>query len=97
MAEERTAEFVRNLEGFRGEVKLYKLSKPVPYYNYSEEPLPLTDHIVISAVNFPMETFIFPATSNGEVINWAELPGSEKYIMDHDRALANFLEDHKDI
>jgi hypothetical protein len=49
-----------------------------------------TNYVVISAVNAMFsgpETYIFPASSNGEVIDWCELDGSYKGGLDHVQAL----------
>ena len=50
------------------------------------------EYVVVSAT-FAMfsgpETYIFPATENGEVTDWGELNGSYRGDFDHDKALKN--------
>lgn len=35
------------------------------------------------------ETYIFPANEDGKVVHWAELEGSFRGGLDHERALRN--------
>jgi hypothetical protein len=95
------AELIKeNLEGFHGDVKLYKLDKTLEYSEEWDDEVLSYDHIVISGVRMAnvgglpvnaQETYIFPANENGEVINWAELPGSFQGYVDHEEALNGFL------
>lgn len=64
-----------------GEAYLYRLS----------EPLAGSDFVVVSATEFGgrYETYIFPATQDGKVADWGELPGSFQGGYDHEQALAN--------
>lgn len=90
-----TATLVTHLEDFNGRASLYRLSEPVHYTSYDEscnEVHHSTEYVVVSAVVAPFsgpETYIFPANSTGEVVNWCELPGSFRGDLDHDRALSN--------
>lgn len=87
----QTATLVREkLPKFSGHANLYRLS----------EPLDGNEYVIVSAVNmgsrFPMdhvplsmqiETYIFPASEDGEVIDWGELFGSMKGTLSHIEAL----------
>lgn len=81
------ATFVRNIEGWKGDARLYKLSKP--YHTYDGDDV---DHIIVSAViaySGP-ETYVFPATADGEAVDMLELPGSFDGSLDHEEALLGF-------
>lgn len=79
----KTATYVKTLEGFVGAASLYRLDPPI-----ETEEGPLT-FVIVSAVAdaFVHETFIFPATSVGEIVNWGELDGSYTGGTSHERAL----------
>jgi len=81
-----TATFVKDLKGWSGIAKLYKLSKSVEF----GIPLKETSFVIVSSavsmVTGP-ETFIFPADEEGKVINWGELKGSFRGNPDHKKAL----------
>jgi hypothetical protein len=90
-----TAKFVRDLDGFSGDARLYRLSEPIRAgYEPFDEPdeRVLTHHVVVSgtvvAFSGP-ETYIFGADSEGEIISWAELPGSFQGSIDHAEAIRN--------
>lgn len=76
----KTAKLVKNLTGFNGEARLYRLS----------EPLEGNEFVAVSAVvafySGP-ETYIFPANSDGKVASWGELDGSFRGSLDHEEAL----------
>lgn len=78
----KTATFVRKLDGFTGDARLYSLSEPIGN-KYS--------HVVVSATVVPFgigpETYIFPADVDGKVIDWGELDGSFRGALDHEQAL----------
>jgi hypothetical protein len=65
----------------KGNANLYRLSVPLKGKKF----------IIVSAVNLygHDETYIFPATKDGEVTDWMELPGSFKDEQDHGKALQN--------
>ena len=81
-----TATFLRDLTGT---AKLYKLDTPVEYgWN---EPHGTTDHVVVSAAVVAFsgpETYIFPASEAGYILDWGELSGSYRGGLDHQAALA---------
>ena len=71
----RNYEFIRDLDKVRGTQKLWRFDD---YY------------AVTSAIDneFGQETYVFEADEHGEIINWTELPGSEKGTQDHDAVIA---------
>lgn len=86
----KTATFVREIpmKGSLGyhEVRLYQLSEPV-----DSEAGPV-EYVYVSAADLPYvgtETYMFPATADGEVIDWGELDGSYRGGLDHEQALIN--------
>lgn len=89
----KTATFVRDLEGFSGDARLFRLSEPVGYDRDCDtwEFTKRTEFVVVSAaiVFGGPETYIFPANEDGEILNWAELGGSEQGILDHWEVLRN--------
>jgi len=101
-----TYKYVRRLDGFRGHACLYKLSSPVEYdfyksvlpdNNASNDEVELvtksTDHVIVStSTYFGLETFIFPADANGTVLNWGELPGSQRGTSSHVDVLTALLD-----
>lgn len=81
----RTATKIKEGLDWQGDATLYQLSAPITYEGDRQ-----TDFVWVSAVcaifSGP-ETFIFPADDNGEVLGWAELEGSFRGGLDHERAL----------
>ena len=68
--------FVRELAGWTNDARLYKTDG---------EP----NHVIVSgawAYSGP-ETYIFPANSAGQVTDWAEMEGSFRGEIDHERAI----------
>lgn len=82
----KTATFIRNIETNIGEKKLFRWDPPMEKYDGSEY-----EFIIVSAVNhsFALETFIFPANKDGEILSFGELDGSEGGIFDHNKVLQN--------
>ena len=84
-----TATFIKTLNDWRGDARLYELSQPVAYDGESSEP-EHAHHVVVSAVNVTHsgpETFIFPARADGSVRDFGEMPGSFSGALDHERAI----------
>lgn len=89
------ATFLRELGSFRGTAKFYRLSEPVRYcWCDGDEKCPGEDHftqyvVVSAAVSFleGPETYIFPASPDGDVISWGEMEGSFKGALNHKRAI----------
>ena len=88
MDEQITAAFLRQLDTFNGNARLYELSSEIGYDIdwETEEPAAHTRFVAVSAVNVPfsgIETYIFPADADGNVLNWLELDGSQKGTLSH--------------
>ena len=86
----KTAKLVKDLsEDFRGEAKLYELSEPMTY-GWDEDKT--TAHVIVSAVVAMFsgpETYIFPASPDGEIIEYGEMAGSYRGGLCHEKALQN--------
>lgn len=86
----KTAILVKNnLDGFNGHAALYKLSEPLSEYSWGEDDeVKKFEHVVCStAYAFGVETYIFGADEDGNVIDWGDLPGSLKGTSCHIEAL----------
>jgi hypothetical protein len=77
----KTATKVKDLENPKAMQSLYRLSDRLRGFDY----------VVVSAVLAPYvhETYIFGSDKNGEVLDWGELPGSERDVYSHEKALNN--------
>lgn len=79
------ATLIENLAGWRGDARLYRVDPPMTYDDDKK-----TNYVVVSAavvIFSGPETYIFPATRLGEILDWLELPGSFRGGLDHARAL----------
>jgi len=87
----KTATFIKKLDNFSGDARLYRLSEPVNYWG-DDYPFVNTNFVVVSAVVGPFsgaETFIFPSDEHGKVLDCRELDGSYWGGLDHEKALKN--------
>lgn len=78
------ATLIKNLAGWTGDARLYKVDPPMTYDDKK------TNYVVVSATTAVFsgpETYIFPANQHGEILNWLELPGSFRGGLDHTSAL----------
>lgn len=83
-----TATFIKKLDGFRGDARLYRCDPPMPANEYSDDKTP-HEYVIVSASNIlGPETYIFPASPEGEIANWSELKGSFQGDRNHMVALA---------
>lgn len=83
----KKAQYVRHLNGFVGEARLYKLSEPLEAYGTDE----VFTYVIVSGVvaySGP-ETYIFPSNEEGKITDWGELHGSFRGEIDHVQALEN--------
>lgn len=83
----KTAQFIKDLSGFRGDAKRYKVTPRVKIAEGKS-----VSHVVVSAVIAMFsgpETYIFPADRDGEVVSWGEMEGSYRGGLDHEQALQN--------
>lgn len=89
------ATFIKDVsERFRGVAELWHLDPPLAEdrFYYSEDREDETVHhqyVIVSAISdlYECETYIFPATEDGEIESWLELDGSYKGGTDIDLAL----------
>jgi len=95
----------QGLPEFTGSANLYELDEYVKFNDELDEENGgfFFNHIVVSGVETPgsmpnmparditAETYIFPASEEGSILNWMELPGSFKGEINHEKALDGFL------
>lgn len=91
--QKKTATFVRDVSqqnGATGVQHLYKLDPPITDDSWGGESTDY-EHVIVSATvvffGGGPETYIFPATAEGAIASWGELPGSYKGGLDHAQAL----------
>ena len=95
-----TAVHVADLEGFKGDARLYRCTPPMKgrdrWYDEEGEPLdnpipgPEYEYVIVSAAGpteDEPETYIFGATEDWNVAEWYELNGSFCGEHDHEKAL----------
>ncbi len=84
----KTAKFVKELDGWAGDARLYELSEPVLYETWDENGVK-TNYVAVSRVVgiYASETYIFPADENGKTLSWLELEGSSGSPIPHEEAL----------
>lgn len=79
----KTAKLIEdNLEGFKGHAALYELNVPLEGHQF----------VICSTANdmfSGIETYIFPATEEGELIDYGELKGSSRGTTIHAQVLRN--------
>lgn len=80
-----------NLPRFAGHAALYRLDPPLQDYDWDDLPTDKHEFVVVSAAEVMFsgpETLILPATPDGKVSDWGELPGSGKGTLSHETALS---------
>lgn len=86
----KTARLLRDrLPNFSGHVRLYEVTPPMTSEDLDGNVVSRS-YVVVSATNVVFsgpETYIFPATQDGEVTSWGELAGSFQGGLDHEQAL----------
>ena len=92
MAKEKTATLIRDeLPDFRGHAALYRVEPPIEGYEPWDETkqAPKYSYVVVSAVSVlgTPETYMFGANEHGEIVDWGELPGSQKGTLSHTQVL----------
>lgn len=91
------AEFVRALNDWTGQARLYKVAPPVEYEG-DDDATHTADHVVVSTVSrrrfgvntqgtfaderWVIETLVFPATATGRIVNWTQLDISLKVFAE---------------
>lgn len=87
----KTATLVRsNLTNFATAAYLYRLSEPL--FDYRGKLSAVYVIVIAGAAvtgDHGPETYIFPSSSEGDVVSWSELPGSTTGTLDHEMALRN--------
>ena len=88
----KTAQLIKQITHLRSDAhaSLYQLSEPLEGYDYGEDNTPAYTYVIVSAAVVAFsgpETYIFPASHDGEILNWGELPGSFQGGLDHAAAL----------
>ncbi len=87
----KTAKYLREIHGWRGDARVYELSEPMLYNG--EEGTSLVIVSAITAMISGPETYIFPATEesleNDQPSSWCELDGSYRGGLSHEEALQN--------
>jgi hypothetical protein len=87
-----TATFIKRIPGWRGEARLYRLDPPIVDRDWDDNPSDEYEYVIVSAAVADYsgpETYIFPATEDGEAIDMGELPGSYRGGLSHAEALDN--------
>lgn len=89
----KTATFIKAIDGFRGEARLYRMTPPLQEEDWDGE-IETHEFVIVSAImgafdTMRDETYIFPADSEGNITSWLELDGSFQGEMDHVQALTN--------
>jgi len=87
-------------EKFNGRAVLYELDEAVPYTKYnweSDEHTKEQSFYVVASAVVPMfgsgpETFLFPCDSEGNVLDWGELPGSFVGGLDPQQAIDGMVD-----
>jgi hypothetical protein len=89
----KTATRIKDVsENLRGKGYLYLLSEPLTSQDEQDKPVEVFEHIIGSAVIVPMcgpETYLFPATPAGTILDLAELNGSFRGGLNTDKAMKN--------
>jgi len=89
------AKFIKNLDGWRGDARLYELSDAIEWdkpWDYNDPPAKTTNYVIVSAVVAMFsgaETYIFPSDENGNALDMIELEGSYRGGLSHKVALEN--------
>lgn len=81
----KTATYIRQVPEGSGDRRLYRLSEPLKGYESDSYEFVVVSAIVC-AYGGP-ETFVFGASESGNVLNWCELDGSQRGVLDHRKAL----------
>lgn len=86
----KVARHVKDLEGYTGVAVLCHLTPPIVAVGVDGKEVEHC-HVVVSATTFfcAPETYIFPASGSGEVVDWGELAGSYRGGLDIGQALRN--------
>ena len=84
----QTATFIDTVDGYNGDMRLYRVEPPVAYSKGGR--LFASDYVVVSTAQVLYtgpETSIFPSDERGKVLSWSTLEGSYRGSLDHVAAL----------
>lgn len=81
-----------NIGRWTGEASVYRCEPPMRNWQECDEDSQAEEYeyVVVSTTNVPMsgwETYIFGSDEEGTVLNWCELPGSQRGGVSHSKAL----------
>lgn len=80
--------------GMKGDKLLLRMDPPLASSEFNpdtNEYEPVAHEYVVSSATTVLgepETYLFPATRDGEIVNWRELEGSQKGTLSHADVLA---------
>ena len=85
----KTAVYLRGLDGWRGDARLYKLVPAHVVVDHDDVTVETIEFVVVSAVDpySDPETYIFPCDEDGKVLSFQEMEGSFRGGLDHTEAL----------
>lgn len=89
----KTATFVRDVsDNFNGTAHLFKVNPPIAFSDSWDEETLTTEYIVASSLTAAFdtgrpETFLFPTNEEGVILDWGELPGSQRGTTNIDAVL----------
>ncbi len=85
------ATFMKKVPTTKGSANLYRLSQPVEFGWDDDGGLPKTRYIIISALVTAngQETYIFPASRFGDMLDTVEMKGSYRGGLSHKQAILN--------
>lgn len=90
---EKTAALVKEVSGYNGPARVYKVAPPVEANLAKAWEAPKiiqTDYVVVVSVEHPIdgpEVNIFPADESGKALEWTKLSGSCSGTISHDEAI----------
>lgn len=91
-----TATRIKQMSDWRGDAAVYRLSPPINYRGWAEvdgeykEVERSAEFVIVSAAWVPHsgpETYIFRSNSEGGEVDWCEMRGSIRGVLDHKVAL----------
>ncbi len=89
-----TATFIRKLHDWESDARLFRLSEPMrvgwaPFDEPEPDERPLTHFVIVSAMTAYSgpEVLTFAADSGGNVLSWADGPGSQRGTLSHKAAI----------
>lgn len=80
-----TATYLGKANGMSGDARLYRCEPALLTYDGDS-----VEYVISSAVDnaFATETYLFPANPDGDVVDWMEMPGSRRGVVDPEYVLS---------